>query len=169
MQADLPFAISGLMVWRAWPPLFEHSRGWPPPSVPWGVGCHPRTCAAAALSEIKISPLLHEEIPEDGYSAKCVPEMVTTRIPIPRRDDPRTPQAASTFKRKLLVLGLDVVRTSPGLGAQFAVAAMLLSRLGCDSKEAAAALILPRLFSTRYWDTWFNQFGIVDFCGCGGK
>ena len=101
--------------------------------------------------------------------------MVTTRIPIPfgtstfRRDDPRTPQAASTFTRKLLVVGLNVVRTSPGLSTQFAEAAVLLSRLGCDYKEAAAASILPRWFSSRYWNTWFNQFGIVDFCGCGGK
>ena len=119
--------------------------------------------------------MLHAEIPEDGYSAKCMPDMETTRIPIPfgistcRRDDPCTPQAASTFTRKLLVIGLNVVRTSPGLSTQFAEAAVLLSRRGCDYKEAAAASILPRWFSSRYWNTWFNQFGIVDFCCCGGK
>ena len=97
-----------------------------------------------------------------------MPDMVATGSPIPLGvscHDPYTPSAASTFTRALLAVGLDVVRTSPGLGTQLAVAAMRLSRIGRDFVVAAAATIPPTLLSIRYWNQWLDQFGTVAFRG----
>jgi hypothetical protein len=42
---------------------------------------------------------------------------------------------------------------------------MLLSRIGREFEEAVAASIPPKWFSTRFWNRWFKQHGIVDFRG----
>ncbi len=63
----------------------------------------------------------------------------------------------------MLEVGLGVVRSTPDAASQFGVAAMLLSQIKFEIDEAADASMPPRLFATKYWSQWFDQFGNIAF------
>ena len=104
-----------------------------------------------------------------------MPDIFATQNPIPadmrvfRCHDPGSLSNDNVLVRDLLAIGLRVVQSSPCLESAFGVAAMLLTQLGRDFEAAAASSIPPEWFTIQNWDQWFNQFGIVDFRGRGGK
>jgi hypothetical protein len=63
----------------------------------------------------------------------------------------------------LLDVGLGVLRTTPGAANHFGVVSMRLERLRLEIDAAAGISMPPRLFATKYWSLWFDQYGNVAF------
>jgi hypothetical protein len=104
-------------------------------------------------------------------TAQFVPDMFATRHPLPsvlvpfrgrdpcQRHDPRPTRGISNLTSNLHALGLGVLRSSPGAANQFGVVTMLLEQLRDRINTSASASMPPRLFATRNWTAWFDQYG----------
>jgi hypothetical protein len=108
---------------------------------------------------------LHSDPATTQYS----PAMFTPKTPMPqvlqhyRYYDPHTHPSASGMSSALLEVGVTAVRSARQAAQLFGVVHVLLARLEGKINRAASATMPPRLFATRYWCHWFDQYGNVSF------
>jgi hypothetical protein len=103
---------------------------------------------------------------------RFVPDMFATRHPLlpvlepfrgrnppSRSRDQRATPRLGNLTTNLHAIGLSVLRLTPGAADHFGVVSMLLGQLRDRINNAASASMPPRLFATRNWPLWFNQYG----------
>jgi hypothetical protein len=108
---------------------------------------------------------LHSDPSTTQYS----PAIFATKVPMPqelkhyRYYDPHTRPSSGGLSSAQLEIGVTTVRAARGVTQLFGVVHILLERLEKEINLAASAAMPPRMFATRYWCHWFDQYGIVSF------
>jgi hypothetical protein len=108
---------------------------------------------------------LHSDPSTTQYS----PAIFATKVPMPqelkhyRYYDPHTRSNSGGLSSAQLEVGVTTVRAARGVTQLFGVVHILLERLEKEIDLAASAAMPSRMFATRYWCHWFDQYGIVSF------